>query len=1073
MIKKFLHKRKILIYAASIFCLLLAVNSINFKAKTITESIYEDVQIKLDTKPFAAVDIQQNYNYKSKKEIESEIKKTNFPFGALAIEWEEDKPAGTEIKLYVQFLEESDWSEWFQVYRDDEIKFESEIEDKTNYSFMISEEAKAFKYKVVLFTNDTKISPQLSKIKFTYFNSTHKRKLFKRSLLSSLNVLFSDDPGIISRSEWGADESIRLFTGDIEKKKPIDYLYERDAEFYEKYQEELKIIKIIQTDKDGNYLTWPIEYPEQIEKIVIHHTATTRDLDDPVTAINNIYHYHTITKGWGDIGYNYIIDQEGNIYEGRYGGEKAAGAHAGKFNHGTIGIAVLGHYSVNEIPLPALKSLIHLIGEKAKLYDIKPDGFSTFRDIRLPNIVGHRDVGETSCPGDKIYRELNYIRKLLASNSKTSSSKETEEEFSFYETSERSIFEIKPETSSELIVELKNTGTETWDEKTRIVADLIEDSQHMVNFPFEDKMVSAIAKLEEKEVKSGEKGTFKIQIQAGLKSGLINFDLTPVFNGKNKTSSRLMLPIYVEQANFSYDLVSIKTPSSKVKKGGKAYVHVKLKNTGNVTWKNYGSTPIYLGTDEPKDRISELSNTNRPGELIQKEVKPGEIGRFLVKIKAPKSGGSFHEHLTPVIEGINWLEDKGIQFDIEVQGTTYELKFIETNPNHTFTPGETKEVWMKIKNSGDVDWRHRGKGLFKIKTLSKKAVKVPKTILLSKKLEGGDTDELKFNITAPKEPGIYNIYMWPWVDFKRLVKKPLYYRLEVVKPGQAQENEEKGGLIRMLISYEGNPIITGSGDFSLYEASQKIQDFEMDDNVEITYENDRYILKNLDQAFSFSEAPRFVPQNDTILEIQNFDRVPSWNPNVNDNRFRGTLEIRYLDNKLQIINELLLEDYLKGLAELPNDSATEKHKVLAILARSYAKYHRDNNSKFPNKPYDCTDDPNVCQKYLGYSYELRVPNFVKAVEATRGMIVTYEGKGVITPYFNQSDGKTRSAEELWGWTHTPYLQSVSDPYCEGKELRGHGVGLSGFGAEMAARDGKTYEEIIKYYYQGVEIEKNY
>jgi SpoIID/LytB domain protein len=131
----------------------------------------------------------------------------------------------------------------------------------------------------------------------------------------------------------------------------------------------------------------------------------------------------------------------------------------------------------------------------------------------------------------------------------------------------------------------------------------------------------------------------------------------------------------------------------------------------------------------------------------------------------------------------------------------------------------------------------------------------------------------------------------------------------------------------------------------------------------------------------------------------------------------------------------------------------------------------DENRKFPGMPYDGSDDPAIFQRYLGYGVEVRSPNFVNAVKETEDIVVTYNGELVKTPYFNQSDGRTRSAEEMWGWTHTPYLQSVDDPYCKGLSMSGHGVGMSGCGAEGMANDGEGYEEIIKYYYQGVEMEK--
>ena len=95
----------------------------------------------------------------------------------------------------------------------------------------------------------------------------------------------------------------------------------------------------------------------------------------------------------------------------------------------------------------------------------------------------------------------------------------------------------------------------------------------------------------------------------------------------------------------------------------------------------------------------------------------------------------------------------------------------------------------------------------------------------------------------------------------------------------------------------------------------------------------------------------------------------------------------------------------------------------------------------------------------------------KVHRATKNLVVTYNGELIKTPYFNQSDGRTRSAQEVWGWTNTPYLKSVADPACVGLALNGHGVGLSGFGATAQAKAGKGFVDIIKYYYSGVEIEK--
>ena len=95
---------------------------------------------------------------------------------------------------------------------------------------------------------------------------------------------------------------------------------------------------------------------------------------------------------------------------------------------------------------------------------------------------------------------------------------------------------------------------------------------------------------------------------------------------------------------------------------------------------------------------------------------------------------------------------------------------------------------------------------------------------------------------------------------------------------------------------------------------------------------------------------------------------------------------------------------------------------------------------------------------------------MEAVNDTVGQVLTYNGKLIKAPYFSSDDGKTKSAFEVWGWDE-PYLVSVDDPYCKGKPLSGHVVGMSGCGAHGMAENGSTYKEILKYYYKNIEITK--
>ncbi|MCR4256179.1 MAG: hypothetical protein NUW08_00555, partial [Candidatus Uhrbacteria bacterium] len=121
-----------------------------------------------------------------------------------------------------------------------------------------------------------------------------------------------------------------------------------------------------------------------------------------------------------------------------------------------------------------------------------------------------------------------------------------------------------------------------------------------------------------------------------------------------------------------------------------------------------------------------------------------------------------------------------------------------------------------------------------------------------------------------------------------------------------------------------------------------------------------------------------------------------------------------------------------------------------------------------------TIDATYDQVYRGYGAEARSPNIVAAVEATRGQIVTYDGKLAITPYFSRSDGRTRDWTEVWGGGPYPWLVSVPVPHDVGKTLWGHGVGLSATGAlQMDAKDGASYQQILSHFYRGTELRRVY
>ena len=260
------------------------------------------------------------------------------------------------------------------------------------------------------------------------------------------------------------------------------------------------------------------------------------------------------------------------------------------------------------------------------------------------------------------------------------------------------------------------------------------------------------------------------------------------------------------------------------------------------------------------------------------------------------------------------------------------------------------------------------------------------------------------------------------------------------QPNITQISDEEPDMRIKLSSFDGDtPEITASTDFKVFSNGDKVAEVDSGDIASIYLDGDKFKLNADGDTYTVEQPVRFVPSSDGIIEIANFDHSPAWNEDLNDNKYRGILEIREEDGELIVINELRMEHYLRGLGEVSNNEEPEKIKAIIVAARTYAMYYTEND-KFPGKPYHLDDDPNVSQKYLGYGLEIRSPNVGQGVIQTMGEVVTYNGTLIKTPYFNQSDGvATKSAQEVWGWTDTPYLVSVDDSYCDGDQFFGHGI----------------------------------
>lgn len=1050
---------------------------------------------------------------------------------------------------------------------------------------------------------------------------------------------------VITRKEWGADEELRVWNPDKsgstgesnEDEKPS---VDPCADIAKSYASDFKITAIKEYNDDGQSLTWPLQYASKLEKFSIHHTDseirdingdTITDTRDYQAIVRAIYYYHTVSRGWGDIGYNYLIDPLGNIYEGRAGGDKVIGAHTLCFNHGVLGIAVIGNYQTEEVPEPAMQALIWLIGTKGKQYGIDPQGASDFRGKNLPNVFGHRDVRATTCPGDAFYNELSRVRDRAALAMRSfSESGLTASDYDYNAelVGDLDLSSLGPGERKFITLKFKNTGKKSWDNTTWLHVALNNDPNARVVPVVQDKSFVA-GDLQEKSVAPGKTGSFIVELEGGFKPGHYAFQVSPVVNGRYKISrASEYINFQVQDPAYSYEVITHKFPSGTVFQGQKIQATLEIKNTGNVTWRNYGNNAIVLGASDPKDRASIFvkDNPSRIGYLADNQVAPGGIGHFVMNLTVPEDHtGEVIERFIPVIENAGWMDDKALGFKVTIKKPVHFARTVKVDTLSSLYPGERKFVELDMKNMGDLPWDSST-----VETaLLGRGIKVFKRLLLPQEpVKPGQTMKIGFWVEAPLEAGSHTISVRasfngkpirggmaqyvvnvaesvlhagkidqgesivsikPRVEKELTVKfkntgnvvwkkmgpnavhlgtanpndrpSKLYLKsdwLDPFRPAELEEDEVMPGNIGTFkfkvrsdvqgrfaedfqlvmegvgwvpganVKWQVNVSNTASSTATstakpatttpaapttptttpTVPVTQPVTTTEDPFRVRLTYaantptltaDKDFLVLNEKDQAilslaggkqitvkrvantFQITSGSliktativRLVPKEaDGVVTIVSMERRPTWNLDLNDNKFRGVVEMRVIDNAVAYINELPLEDYLKGLAEVSNGDPTEKLKTIAVLARTYARFYMsDDNRKFPDMPYDGSDDPAIFQRYLGYGVETRSPNFVTAVKDTEDMVVTYAGKLVKTPYFNQSDGRTRSAQEVWGWTTTPYLISVSDPACKGLELKGHGVGLSGFGATAMANEGKKFDEIIKYYYTGVAVTK--
>ncbi|WPP48539.1 N-acetylmuramoyl-L-alanine amidase [Catalinimonas niigatensis] len=154
-----------------------------------------------------------------------------------------------------------------------------------------------------------------------------------------------------------------------------------------------------------------------VRHVIVHHSAGSNISTDYLNTVRNIYLFHTQDRGWSDVGYNYLIAQDGTIFQGRsYSDDQAdnddvQGAHFCGQNSGTMGICMMGNFNTAVPSDTSITSLIRLTAWKLDKESLNPLASSSHpANSNLGVIAGHRNGCATECPGDNLYAMLEDIR---------------------------------------------------------------------------------------------------------------------------------------------------------------------------------------------------------------------------------------------------------------------------------------------------------------------------------------------------------------------------------------------------------------------------------------------------------------------------------------------------------------------------------------------------------------------------------------------------------------------------------------------------------------------------------------
>lgn len=764
-------------------------------------------------------------------------------------------------------------------------------------------------------------------------------------------------------------------------------------------------------------------YP--VTRIVIHDTGCNlsqagcndETVDTP-TLIQNIFRFHAVTRGWGDIGYHYIVDRKGEIWEGRYGGNGVRGAHVyndhtcQNFNVGTIGITVIGNYFSTPMPPMAMESLKRLVAwlAFANNIDVQNQTLATPVWTNQKNASGTCDVSESSGGFTTTFTG----RSVLTHR------------------------QLEPTNSDIATMDF-----------TSLDSGVLTYLNEMKTYAFKEQGTENLYDLAQAKVQA----------------------LT--------TTGKKIITLLKTQLDWF-------RPELFAKKPEPLLAQTPAFPDGTLL-KAKGKEEVYLIKDQKRIHISSASLFEGLA-LAWSNIKEAEE----VSVTA-----------LPMADPIVFPDG------ILMQAGTPDIYYIKDRKRYLISSADLFSAYHFKKEDlvqltlPELDRYYPWGGYVKWPegSILRNVFNTDQVVLVQ-------NDALQ-SISAKAIPKNKQVYS---VSGREIAS---YQMAQVLTPSvilalsQAFDAvKQKLGLssLAAAATASSNPQIATGSDTPQSPATTPAPEKQIPASptppaastpqdgkpASVAQPTIRVALcknRSIENcSFNTSDVPGMHDNGEGGVIVEGYEDHPGFSPQANDNAFRGnvTLVPAKEAGKVWLVNELPLEDYLKGIAETLGNDKPEYRKVLITMARTYAYYYLTQDKKYPDKPFDVSNTP-FDQLYRGYNYEKRSNGLPAVVEATTGQIITYQGKPIVAAYSSDSNGITKNACPAWTKYCTSdgklkpdfaYLQGgVSDPegtiHDAAKVKASHGVGVSAAGARRLIDLAKTYQEVLRYYYAGIGFEKIY